>query len=110
MRPAKRLLRSAIARIQRTCKRSIRVSYTPPVRFALLHQRRGVAKQRGLKLSPRSTQGERKMLGFVLGTLCLIGLIKVARGRRFGWGGGCGGGYGGGCGHHGGWRGHGWHG
>ncbi|APR86976.1 RNA-binding region RNP-1 (RNA recognition motif) [Minicystis rosea] len=71
------------------------------------------------------------MLGFVIGTLCLIGLIKTLRwGRRrawaaYGYGGGCGGGYGrygGGCGegwdgggwggyrehggHHGGWGGH----
>ncbi|MEO7112994.1 MAG: periplasmic heavy metal sensor [Polyangiaceae bacterium] len=50
------------------------------------------------------------MFGFLFGTLCLIGLIKVARhGRGYG---GCGGygygrGHGGGCGH----RGHrGWHG
>jgi hypothetical protein len=41
------------------------------------------------------------MLGFVIGTLCLIGLIKTLRwGRRgygscgYGYGGGCGGGYG----------------
>lgn len=59
------------------------------------------------------------MLGFIIGTVCLIGLIKVVRGRRYGWarmhgyggGGGCGSyGYGGGCGggsrHFGGWGGH----
>jgi Spy/CpxP family protein refolding chaperone len=39
------------------------------------------------------------MLGFLLGTVCLIGLIKVARGHRYGyagrgWGGRCGGGHG----------------
>ena len=45
------------------------------------------------------------MLGFLIGTACLIGLIKTLRwGRRwgggYGYGGGCGygGGYGGGCG------------
>jgi hypothetical protein len=46
------------------------------------------------------------MLGFVIGTACLIGLIKVIRGRRYAYGGyrgGCG--YGGGCGG-GGWRRH----
>lgn len=58
------------------------------------------------------------MLGFVIGTLCLIGLIKTLRwGRRgygYGYGGGCGGGYGrrwggggwGGYRDHGGWGGH----
>ena len=58
------------------------------------------------------------MLGFVVGTACLIGLIKVVRGRRYGHGGcgyrghrsGCGSGHagfdgdGGGCGSGGGWR------
>ncbi len=52
------------------------------------------------------------MLGFIIGTVCLIGLIKVIRGRRHGWaqmhgygyGGGCGSNYGGGCGG----RGYGW--
>jgi hypothetical protein len=46
------------------------------------------------------------MLGFIIGTACLIGLIKTLRwGRR--WGGGCGYGYGGYGGHHGGgWGGH----
>ncbi len=63
------------------------------------------------------------MLGFLIGTVCLIGLVKVVRRghmRRCGWGhghfgdawddGGCGG-YSGGCGHHGRWHGrdrHGW--
>jgi Spy/CpxP family protein refolding chaperone len=37
------------------------------------------------------------MLGFVIGTVCLIGLVKVLRHGRRGWG-GYGGGYGGGCG------------
>ncbi|CAN5574402.1 hypothetical protein BH09MYX1_BH09MYX1_56660 [soil metagenome] len=56
------------------------------------------------------------MLGFIIGTVCLIGLIKVVRGRRHGWGrvhgGGCGGGggYGWGGPRHfgggGGWGGH----
>lgn len=48
------------------------------------------------------------MLGFILGTLCLIGLVKTVRRARYGYGyGGCGGGYGcgpslhGGCGGHG---------
>ena len=54
------------------------------------------------------------MLGFLLGTVCLIGLIKVARGHRFGYagygGGRCGsGGYGGG-GDDGPGYGRGWHG
>ena len=35
------------------------------------------------------------MLGFVIGTACLIGLVKVLRGSC-GYGGGCGYGYGGG--------------
>lgn len=53
------------------------------------------------------------MLGFLVGTACLIGLIKVVRAGRRGacGGGGCGGrGWGGhhGHGHHG--HGHGWHG
>ena len=43
------------------------------------------------------------MLGFIFGTICLIGLIKVVRhGRGYGWahGGGCGRGFGhGGPGH-----------
>ena len=48
------------------------------------------------------------MLGFVIGTVCLIGLVKTLR-----WGrhhrGGCGyGGYGGGYGEHGGWGRRGW--
>jgi hypothetical protein len=54
------------------------------------------------------------MFGFLFGTLCLIGLIKVARHGR-GWNGGCHGrgyggygGYGGGWGHHRGGH-HGWH-
>ena len=59
------------------------------------------------------------MFGFIIGTACLIGLIRVLRGGRCGYGhgygrwgrpafgGGCGGGYGGpcgggGCGYHGG--------
>lgn len=33
------------------------------------------------------------MLGFILGTLCLIGLVKTVRRARYGYG-GCGGGYG----------------
>lgn len=46
------------------------------------------------------------MLGLIIGTVCLIGLVKVLRhGRRgYGYGGGCGGGWGGGGrfrGHHG---------
>jgi Spy/CpxP family protein refolding chaperone len=58
------------------------------------------------------------MLGFLIGTICLFGLVKVLRGgcghRRHGWGGGCGHrrhGWGGGCGRRGrgrggsGWRG-----
>lgn len=51
------------------------------------------------------------MIGFLIGTVCLIGLVKVLRAGRWhrhGYGGGCGhhGGYGGGWGgHHGGWRG-----
>ena len=58
------------------------------------------------------------MLGFVIGTLCLIGLIKTLRwGRRghgYGYGGGCGGGgygrrWGGGGGGWGGYRDHGGH-
>ena len=53
------------------------------------------------------------MIGFLIGTVCLIGLVKVLRhGRRFGgWHGGWGrhGGYGGGCGHRGGgWDRDGW--
>lgn len=50
------------------------------------------------------------MLGFLIGTACLIGLVKVVRAGH------CGSGYGGGCGHrgrhgghhgrHGGWHGH----
>jgi hypothetical protein len=45
------------------------------------------------------------MLGFLLGTVCLIGLFKVARGRGYGYGGRCGGGFGGHFdGHHGSWR------
>ncbi len=39
------------------------------------------------------------MIGFIVGTLCLVGLVKVARGgfgrRRFAYAGGCHGGYGG---------------
>jgi Spy/CpxP family protein refolding chaperone len=45
------------------------------------------------------------MLGFLLGTVCLIGLFKVARAHRYGYGGGFGGrcgGYGGGWGGYGG--------
>jgi hypothetical protein len=42
------------------------------------------------------------MLGFLIGTVCLIGLIKTLRAGRgcggYGYGGGCGGGYGGGWG------------
>lgn len=46
------------------------------------------------------------MFGFLFGTLCLIGLIKVARhGRGYGCG-GYGRGYGRGWGHHHGWQGH----
>ncbi len=49
------------------------------------------------------------MLGFLIGTLCLIGLIKVLRhGHGWGWGWGHGGGFGRGCG--GGPHGHGFHG
>lgn len=44
------------------------------------------------------------MLGFLIGTACLIGLAKVVRAGRCGPGG-----YGGGCGGRG-WGGHGWHG
>jgi hypothetical protein len=48
------------------------------------------------------------MFGFVIGAICLIGLIKLLRRGRYG--GGCGGGWrgqGGGCGHRGGgWRGY----
>jgi len=48
------------------------------------------------------------MIGFLIGTACLIGLVKVLRHGRHGHGGGCGPGYGyggprfmrGGCGHH----------
>jgi hypothetical protein len=58
------------------------------------------------------------MLGFIIGTACLIGLIKTLRGGRYGYGGGCGsgygygGGWGGGCGsgYGGGWGGRGRHG
>jgi Spy/CpxP family protein refolding chaperone len=42
------------------------------------------------------------MLGFIIGTVCLIGLIKVVRGRRHGWARMHGYGYGGGCGYGGG--------
>ena len=47
------------------------------------------------------------MFGFIIGTVCLIGLIATLRRGRFGYGGGCGHGYG----RHGGWGGHhhGWH-
>lgn len=55
--------------------------------------------------TPDREKGETKMFGFLFGTLCLIGLIKVARHGRCG---SYGYGYGGSCG--GGWRGHGWQG
>jgi len=47
------------------------------------------------------------MFGFLIGTACLVGLFAVLRrGRRYGFGHGCGGGYGyGGYGGHGGWEG-----
>jgi hypothetical protein len=48
------------------------------------------------------------MLGFLIGAVCLIGLVKVVRrGRYYGYGRGGSGycGHGGGCGHHGGWHG-----
>jgi hypothetical protein len=48
------------------------------------------------------------MFGFIIGTVCLIGLIATLRRGRFGYGGGCGHGYGRWGG--GGWGGHhGWH-
>jgi hypothetical protein len=54
------------------------------------------------------------MLGFLIGTVCLVGLIKTLRwGRHHGGGGGCGyGRHGGGCGYgrHGGWGRRGWEG
>jgi hypothetical protein len=54
------------------------------------------------------------MFGFVIGTLCLVGLIGLRWRMRHAWGGGCGGGYRGWGGHHGhhghrgwgGWGGH----
>ncbi|MEO7095230.1 MAG: hypothetical protein ABI175_18360 [Polyangiales bacterium] len=44
------------------------------------------------------------MFGFIIGTVCLIGLIATLRRGRFGYGGGCGQGYGRWGGHGGGWR------
>ena len=48
------------------------------------------------------------MLGFLVGTICLVALVKVVRRHHYGYGhfGGAGPwGYGGGCGHRGGWHG-----
>jgi hypothetical protein len=45
------------------------------------------------------------MIGFLIGTVCLIGLVKVFRLGRHGYGGGCGGGHGYGHRHGRGWRG-----
>src|SRR5215475_12529685 len=45
---------------------------------------------RGCKRTPRE-EGEGKMFGFIIGTVCLIALLKVLRrGYGYGWSHGCG--------------------